>query len=212
MIEPALTAGFIGAGMDVMLVGPLPTPAVAMLTRSARRSRRHDLGVAQSVRGQRHQAVRPRRLQAVGRVETRDRGADGAASSRCSSPRRGELGRASRLDDAAGRYIEAVKADLPARPASRRAEDRRRLRQRRRLQGRADRAVGARRRGRSRSASSRTASTSTAIAARPRPALLQEQVVTHHADLGIALDGDADRVIMVGRARRGRSTATRSWP
>src|SRR6266566_3075518 len=34
MIEPALTAGFITMGMDVVLVGPLPTPAVAMLTRS----------------------------------------------------------------------------------------------------------------------------------------------------------------------------------
>jgi phosphomannomutase len=41
LIEPALTAGFIGAGMDVTLVGPLPTPAIAMLTRSSRA----DLGV-----------------------------------------------------------------------------------------------------------------------------------------------------------------------
>src|SRR5579863_3682112 len=41
MIEPALTAGFIARGMDVVLVGPLPTPAVAMLTRSLRA----DLGV-----------------------------------------------------------------------------------------------------------------------------------------------------------------------
>src|SRR5438093_10160522 len=41
MIEPALTAGFIGAGVDVTLVGPLPTPAIAMLTRSLRA----DLGV-----------------------------------------------------------------------------------------------------------------------------------------------------------------------
>src|SRR5207344_3515023 len=41
MVEPALTAGFIGAGMDVTLVGPLPTPAIAMLTRSLRA----DLGV-----------------------------------------------------------------------------------------------------------------------------------------------------------------------
>ena len=50
MIEPALTAGFIAMGMDVVLVGPLPTPAIAMLTRSlARRSRRHDLGLAQSL-------------------------------------------------------------------------------------------------------------------------------------------------------------------
>src|SRR5204862_2817181 len=36
MLEPALTAGFITMGMDVVLVGPLPTPAIAMLTRSLR--------------------------------------------------------------------------------------------------------------------------------------------------------------------------------
>src|SRR5215469_12938891 len=41
MIEPALTAGFISVGMDVVLVGPLPTPAVAMLTRTMRA----DIGV-----------------------------------------------------------------------------------------------------------------------------------------------------------------------
>src|ERR1700731_3156114 len=34
MLEPALTAGFISAGMNVTLAGPLPTPAIAMLTRS----------------------------------------------------------------------------------------------------------------------------------------------------------------------------------
>ena len=41
MIEPALTSGFVSMGMDVFLVGPMPTPAVAMLTRSLRA----DLGV-----------------------------------------------------------------------------------------------------------------------------------------------------------------------
>src|SRR5258707_5687560 len=44
MVEPALTAGFVARGMDVVLVGPLPTPAVAMLTRSLRA----DLGVVVS--------------------------------------------------------------------------------------------------------------------------------------------------------------------
>src|SRR5438045_7422220 len=42
MLEPALTAGFITMGMDVVLVGPLPTPAIAMLTRSLRA----DIGAA----------------------------------------------------------------------------------------------------------------------------------------------------------------------
>src|SRR3546814_20419658 len=41
MLEPALVAGFTGVGMDVFLVGPMPTPAVAMLTRALR----CDLGV-----------------------------------------------------------------------------------------------------------------------------------------------------------------------
>ena len=41
MLEPALTAGFTAKGMDVVLFGPLPTPGVAMLTRSLRA----DLGV-----------------------------------------------------------------------------------------------------------------------------------------------------------------------
>src|SRR5574339_278745 len=41
MLEPALTAGFTAMGMDVVLIGPLPTPAVAMLTRSLRA----DIGV-----------------------------------------------------------------------------------------------------------------------------------------------------------------------
>ena len=41
MLEPALAAGFTGMGMDVIMVGPMPTPAVAMLTRSLRA----DLGV-----------------------------------------------------------------------------------------------------------------------------------------------------------------------
>ncbi len=67
MIEQALTAGLLAAGMDVFLFGPVPTPAVAMLTRShARRSRRHDFRLAQSLSGQRHQDFRAGRLQAFG--------------------------------------------------------------------------------------------------------------------------------------------------
>ena len=55
-------------GMDVLLFGPLPTPAVAMLTRTLRADLgRDDLRLAQPFRRQRHQAVRPRRLQALRR-------------------------------------------------------------------------------------------------------------------------------------------------
>ena len=78
MLEPALTAGFIGAGMDVVLVGPLPTPAIAMLTRSLRA----DLGVMISASHNPYEdngikLFGPDGLQAVRRAGSGDRGADG---------------------------------------------------------------------------------------------------------------------------------------
>ena len=75
MIESALMSGFTAVGMDVFLLGPMPTPAVAMLTRSLRA----DLGVMISAshnpyRRQRHQAVRSGRLQALRRERAANRG------------------------------------------------------------------------------------------------------------------------------------------
>ena len=76
MLETALTAGFTSVGMDVFLVGPVPTPAVGMLARSMRADLgRDDLRLAQPLRGQRHQVLRPRRLQALRRRRGGDRGA-----------------------------------------------------------------------------------------------------------------------------------------
>jgi phosphoglucosamine mutase len=113
MIEPALTAGFIGAGMDVTLLGPLPTPAVAMLTRSLRA----DLGVMISAShnpyedngiklfgpdGNKLSDDMEREIEALMDAPLQDRMAAPA-----------QLGRANRLDDAAGRYIEAAKASFP---------------------------------------------------------------------------------------------------
>ena len=113
MIEPALTAGFIGAGMDVTLLGPLPTPAVAMLTRSLRA----DLGVMISAShnpyedngiklftpdGTKLSDDTEREIEALMEAGVADRLAPPA-----------KLGRAHRLDDAAGRYIEAAKASFP---------------------------------------------------------------------------------------------------
>src|SRR5580765_5303938 len=82
MLEPALTAGFITMGMDVVLVGPLPTPAIAMLTRSLRDD-----------------------------IETKIERALAKGPGRRALP--AELGRAKRLDDAGGRYIEFVKQSFP---------------------------------------------------------------------------------------------------
>ena len=113
MIEPALTAGFIGAGMDVVLVGPLPTPAVAMLTRSLRA----DLGVVISAS---HNPFEDNGIKLFGpdgfklsddvelEIETMMQSDLSARLADSAS-----LGRASRLDDAAGRYIENAKATFP---------------------------------------------------------------------------------------------------
>ncbi len=113
MIEPALTAGFIGAGMDVTLLGPLPTPAVAMLTRSLRA----DLGVMISAS---HNAYEDNGIKLFGPDGTKlsdemeleiEALMDSGFSDRLAEPHL--LGRAARLDDAAGRYIEAAKASFP---------------------------------------------------------------------------------------------------
>jgi phosphoglucosamine mutase len=112
LIEPALTAGFIAMGMDVMLVGPLPTPAIAMLTRSLRA----DAGVMISAS---HNPFEDNGIKLFGpdgyklsddielQIEAL---VERAAADR--APPRG-LGRAKRLDDAGGRYIEFVKSSFP---------------------------------------------------------------------------------------------------
>ncbi len=113
MIEPALTAGFIGAGMDVVLVGPLPTPAIALLTRSLRA----DLGVMISAS---HNPYEDNGIKLFGPdgyklSDETEAGIealmDRDLSAQLAAP--AKLGRASRLEDAAGRYIESAKASFP---------------------------------------------------------------------------------------------------
>lgn len=112
MLEPALTAGFVTMGMDVVLVGPLPTPAIAMLTRSLRA----DLGVVLSAS---HNPYGDNGIKLFGRdgyklsddIEQKIEAALAKGPSRRASP--AELGRVKRLDDAGGRYIEFVKQSFP---------------------------------------------------------------------------------------------------
>src|SRR5271166_2009825 len=113
MLEPALVAGFIGAGMDVTLVGPLPTPAIAMLTRSLRA----DLGVMISASHNGYQDNGIKLFGPDGFKLSDDKEAeieimmDSNLVGLLADPAR--LGRASRLEDAGGRYIEAAKATFP---------------------------------------------------------------------------------------------------
>src|SRR5216684_3478436 len=112
MLEPALTAGFITMGMDVVLVGPLPTPAIAMLTRSLRA----DIGVVLSAS---HNPFADNGIKLFGpdgyklsdEFEGKIEASLGKGPKRRAGPT--ELGRAKRLDDAAGRYIEFVKQSFP---------------------------------------------------------------------------------------------------
>ncbi|WP_084420626.1 phosphoglucosamine mutase [Henriciella litoralis] len=113
MIEPALVAGFTSVGMDVTLFGPLPTPGVAMMTRSLRA----DLGVMISAS---HNAFEDNGLKLFGpdgfklsddielEIESR---MDRALDDKLASP--AELGRTRRVDDAQARYVEIVKATFP---------------------------------------------------------------------------------------------------
>jgi phosphoglucosamine mutase len=115
MIEPALVAGFTSVGMDVRLFGPLPTPGVAMMTRSMRA----DLGVMISAS---HNNFADNGIKLFGpdgyklsdemelRIEAH---MDEGLQEGLAEPT--DLGRVLRVDDAQARYVEIVKATFPRR-------------------------------------------------------------------------------------------------
>jgi len=194
MLEPALTAGFVSMGMDVVLVGPLPTPALAVLTRSLRA----DLGVVISAS---HNPYQDNGIKLFGPDGYKLSDEDEAEIERLMGDSTAELaassalGRARRLDDAPGRYIEYVKQTFP-----------RGLR----LDGLkvvVDCANGAAYKVAPQILWELGADV-VSIGVSPdgtninkgcgatAPVALSESVVANGADIGIALDGDADRVII----------------
>ena len=113
MIETALVAGFTSVGMEVFQFGPLPTPAVAMLTRSLRA----DLGVMISAS---HNLYEDNGIKLFGpdgyklsdQVESEiEQLMDGSLQEGLAEPHK--LGRAKRIDDAQARYIEFAKRTFP---------------------------------------------------------------------------------------------------
>jgi phosphoglucosamine mutase len=107
MLEPALTSGFIAMGMDVVLVGPLPTPAIAMLTREMRA----DLGVMISAS---HNAFPDNGIKLFGpdglKLSDEDEEAiEALMGSHIPLADGKDVGRARRIEDSRGRYIHAVK-------------------------------------------------------------------------------------------------------
>ncbi len=113
MIEPALTAGFAASGMDVFLLGPLPTPAMAMLTRSLRA----DLGVMISASHNPYQDNGVKffgpdgyKLSDDAELEIERLMGEPASEGLAASA---DLGRVKRIDDAGARYIEFAKNAFP---------------------------------------------------------------------------------------------------
>ncbi len=199
MMENALVAGFTSVGMDVVQFGPIPTPAVALLTRSMRA----DLGVMISAS---HNPYEDNGIKLFGpdgfKLSDED---ELAIEALIEQPAQlavaSEVGRARRIEDSRGRYIHAIKASVPEHI---------------RFDGLhvvLDCANGA---------AYQVAPTAiwelgakvTPIGVSPNGknindkvgsthvATLQETVVGSGADIGIALDGDADRLIVVDEEGR----------
>jgi phosphoglucosamine mutase len=201
MIEQALTAGLLSAGMDVFLFGPVPTPAVAMLTRSMRA----DLGIMISASHNPYQdngikIFGPDGYKLSDETESEIEALiDNPHQIEVAPP--GEIGRAKRIEDAGARYIEFAKRTYPGESN---------------LDGLrivVDTANGA---------SYKVAPTALwelgaeviVVGNEPtgtnindkcgstHPEMMSERVREVRADIGIALDGDADRVIIVDEKGR----------
>lgn len=113
LFETAVTAGFLSAGMEVFLVGPMPTPAIAMLVKSMRA----DLGVMISAS---HNPYYDNGLKLFGpdghklsdQTEAKiEEIMTNAQLIKLADPEK--VGRAKRIDDAPGRYIEFIKNSFP---------------------------------------------------------------------------------------------------
>src|ERR1700754_3889505 len=194
MMESALVAGFTSVGMDVILFGPIPTPAVAMLTKAMRA----DIGVMISAS---HNPYQDNGIKLFGPDGFKLSDADELAIEAALDlpPKLAEaeaIGRARRVEDARGRYIHAVKSTFP---------------ENLRLDGLRiviDCAHGAAYNV-APSALWELGADVIAIGINPdgtnvndgvgstAPEALQKKVLETRADIGIALDGDADRLIIV---------------
>ncbi|MCB1651791.1 MAG: phosphoglucosamine mutase [Alphaproteobacteria bacterium] len=196
MLEQAMTAGFLSMGMNVTLTGPVPTPGIAMLTRSLRA----DIGVMISAS---HNAFQDNGIKLFGADGCKlDDTIEKAIEEKLASGMEealalpADLGKAARLDDVLGRYAESVKRSLP------RSED---------LSGLkvvVDCANGAAYKVAPQTLWELEADV-VSIGVEPNgrnindgygataTQNLQKAVLEHNADVGIALDGDGDRLIMV---------------
>ncbi len=193
MMESAMVAGFTSVGMDVVLLGPMPTPAVAMLTRSMRA----DLGVMISAS---HNPFADNGIKLFGPdgyklSDEAERAIERRLESGPKLAKSELIGRARRIDDARGRYVQFAKDTFP---------------ENLRLDGLkvvVDCANGAAYQV-APEALWELGAEIVPLGVTPdglnindrcgstHPELMQETVVASGADIGLALDGDADRLIV----------------
>ena len=197
MLESALMAGICSMGVDVLVVGPMPTPAIAFLTRSLRA----DAGVVISASHNPYQDNGIKFFSSNGfklpdEVEARIEELIVSDEIRHLRPTADLIGKAYRIDDADGRYIEFTKRSLPkdldfqgiklvvdcANGAAYKVAPTvlREL-------GASVEVIGNKPNGMNINAGCGAV----------HPELLQETVLRQNADIGIALDGDADRAVFV---------------
>ena len=199
MMESAMVAGFTSVGMDVVLLGPMPTPAVAMLTRSMRA----DIGVMISAS---HNPFADNGIKLFGPdgyklSDETEQAIEQKIETGVKLVTPEKIGRARRIDDARGRYVHHVKSSFP---------------ERLRLDGLkivVDCANGAAYHV-APEALWELGADVIPVGVSPdglninkdcgstHPELLQETVVASGAHIGIALDGDADRLIVVDETGR----------
>ena len=196
MLEAALEAGFAAAGVDVMLAGPIPTPAVAYLTRALRLQAGVVISASHNPfydNGIKFFSAGGAKLPDAVELEIEARLDEPMG---CVDPAR--LGKAQRINDAAGRYIEFCKSTFPNELDLRG------------VRIAVDCAHGAAYQIAPKVLHELGAEV-VPVGVEPnglnindgvgatRPENLKNAVLAHGADLGIALDGDADRLIMVDR-------------
>lgn len=194
MLESALEAGFAAAGVDVCLVGPLPTPAIAYLTRALRLQA--GIVISASHNPYYDNGIKFFSAQGTKLPDEVEHAIEVAIDEPMMCVPSAELGRAKRIDDAAGRYIEFCKSTFPNDLDLRG------------LKIVVDCAHGAAYHIAPAVFHELGADVVT-IGAQPNglnindgvgatsPKALCEAVLANRADLGVALDGDADRIQMV---------------
>ncbi len=197
MLESALQAGLIAAGVDVYLAGPIPTPAVAYLTRALRLQ----AGIVISASHNPFEDNGIKFFSAGGNKlpDSIEHEIEAGLDMPIKIESSDQLGKARRLDDAVGRYIEFCKGTFPS------------VMNLRGMKIVVDSAHGATYHI-ARNVFHELGAEVVAIGVQPdgknindgygatSPANLQKAVLEHSADIGIALDGDGDRLVMVDGA------------